>query len=181
MAVLMIRLAPVWRYFITGAALAVLFGLICRGIGILLHPLTRWKFFTGTLTAAEPDAAQTVLTVSFADSNRMQQTVSFPAEIPDSAELQPGTPVRFAVLRTLYEAGTLPRDASEAGASAGKILLPDACRKLLPRNSSFRRLRQRAAASIQADPSGDNHDPAHDRLPYGSGGTERQYGVIICC
>ena len=131
MAVLMIRLAPVWRYFITGAALAVLFGLICRGIGILLHPLTRWKFFTGTLTAAEPDAAQTVLTVSFADSNRMQQTVSFPAEIPDSAELQPGTPVRFAVLRTLYEAGTLPRDASEAGASAGKILLPDACRKLL--------------------------------------------------
>ena len=133
MAFLMFRSGPLERYLLTGTALAVLLGLICRGIGKLMQPFSRWKYFTGTLKSAVQTASGTVLTLVFTDSRRLQHTVSFPVQMQDSADKHPGSQMRIAVLCTLYEAGTLPHDPENAADAAGKILPADICRKQLRR------------------------------------------------
>ncbi len=127
---LMLRLGKM-RYLITGAAIALLFGLICRGISRVLHPLTVWQRFTGTLTAAERRENDTVLTVTFTDSRRLQHTAAFPAVLPAHQKLQDGTAIRFAMQRTLFESGSYPQHAADASDAAGKILLADAWKRLI--------------------------------------------------
>lgn len=131
MAFLMFRPGPFGRYLLTGAALALLLGLICRGIGKLMQPFSRWKYFSGILKSVVQNASGTVLTVEFTDSRRMQHTVSFPVQMQDHTDYQPESQMRIAVLRTLYEAGTLPQKPADAADAAGKILPAAICRKHL--------------------------------------------------
>ena len=133
LAFLIFRLGPFGRYLLTGTALAVLLGLICRGIGKLMQPFSRWKYFTVKLKSAVQTASGTVLTVEFTDSRRMQHTVSFPVQTQDSADIHPGSQMRIAVLCTLYEAGTLPHNPENAADAEGKILPANICRKQLRR------------------------------------------------
>ena len=126
----MLRLGK-WRYLITGAALALLFGLLCRGLSRILRPLTRWQRFSGTLLAAERQDTQALLTVAFTDSRRVRHTVAFPAALPAERMPQPGTPIRFAMDCALFVSGSYPQDAASAAEAQGKILLSDACRRLL--------------------------------------------------
>ena len=117
----MIRLGTM-RYLITGASIALLFGAVCRGIGRLMQPLTLWQCFTGTLTAAERRRHDTVLTVTFTDSRRMQHTAVFPAVLPEASVLHAGMQIRFAMQRALFESGAYPQDAVHASDAAGRIL-----------------------------------------------------------
>ena len=133
MAFLMFRPDPFGRYLLTGAALALLLGLICRGIGKLMQPFSRWKYFTGTLESAVQTASGTVLTVVFTDSRRLRHTVSFPVQMQDHTDYRPGSQMRIAVLHALYEAGTLPQKPADAADAEGKILPADICRKQLRR------------------------------------------------
>ena len=129
---LMLRLGKM-RYLITGAAIALLFGLVCRGLGRILHPLTVWQRFTGTLTAAERREHDTVLIVTFADSRRLQHTAAFPAVLPTDQTMQAGMNIRFAMQRTVFEAGSYPQNAADASDAAGIILLANAYQKMLRR------------------------------------------------
>lgn len=125
------RIAPELRYLISGTALAVLAGLLIRGIDRLLQPLTVWKHFSGTITAAEHRSTDTILTVSFTDSSRIQHTVVFPAVLPDHQSLKADSPLHFVMLRTMFESGNAPHDAAHASDAEGKILTVSAYRRLI--------------------------------------------------
>lgn len=127
------QLAPMLRYLITGTALAILFGLIFRGIGRVLHPFTVWKQFSGTVIAAERQNTVMLLTVSYQDSHRIQHTAVFPTALSDSHCPKPETPIRFVIARAYWEAGNLPTNAASAAEAAGNILLYPVYRSLLLR------------------------------------------------
>lgn len=129
LAVLLI--APKLRYLISGAAIALLLGLFCRGIDRLFRPLSLWKRFSGTVTAAERRSTGTLLTVSFADRRRMQHTAVFSADADDAPEI--GSPLRFVMERTMFESGNIPDSAEHAHEAAGKILTYPVYRRLLLR------------------------------------------------
>lgn len=116
-----------WRYFLTGSALALLFALIVRGIGSVLHPLTEWQSFRGTLKDITMRNGQKILTVAFTDSRRLQHTVCFSA----GSDAQAGDEIPFAMQRSLFLSGSYPQQPEQAAESEDKILLHDAyCRNL---------------------------------------------------
>lgn len=131
----MLRLGKL-RYLITGAALALLFGLICRGLSSIFRPLSLWQRFRGTLLTAVQQNSQTILTVSFTDSRRMQHTTAFPAQTDRPP--QPGEAVRFAMDRALFISGSYPQNASDAAEAEGKILLHAPYRRRLAKEIAQR-------------------------------------------
>lgn len=139
-AVLKLRLAalqpaPMLRYLITGTALAILLGLICRGISKLLQPLTNWKHFSGTVIAAERQNTHMILTVSYTDSRCMQHIIVFPVTLAEYHHLKSEMPLPFVIDRVYFEAGNVPTDAAHAAEAEGNILLYQTYRRLLLRQT----------------------------------------------
>ena len=122
-----------WRWLITGSALAVLLGLICRAGGRLLAPLQTYRRFDGTCTAVSRAGTQNAVTVSFSDRNRIQHTAVLLTDDAVSA----GMPLRVAVRRSVFASGALPQNAAEA--AAGDVITERAYRRQL-RNILLREL-----------------------------------------
>ena len=116
-----------WRYFITGALLALLFGLCCRAIGRLLSPLGVWRVFSGSVT--ESDGRR--VCAAFTDSHRIPHTAAF--LLPEETALRPGDPLKFAVRAAVFSAGTYPQALHEISDSAQDILPHAAYRAWLRR------------------------------------------------
>lgn len=133
-AMLLVSLGK-WRYFITGTAFAILFGLICRACGKLLEPFGIWRRFSGTCTDAVPQDGRTAVTVTFADSRRVSHTAAFLTEEPFSA----GSDVQIAIKAEVFAAGAYPQTLAQAAEAGGDLITGHAYRRWI-RNTLFREL-----------------------------------------
>ena len=108
-----------WRWFLTGLAFAVLFGLICRAAGTFFARAGQWRQFSGTCTRIAQQNGKTAVAVQFTDANRLTHTAAF---FVSASGIQCGDPVRFAVLTEAFVSGTYPQTLSDAEKSGGTVL-----------------------------------------------------------
>lgn len=130
MATLWILSLGKWRYLITGIALAVLFGMICRAAGKLLSHFSKRICFTGTCTAAAAHEQQTAVAVQFTDGSRLTHTAAFRTSAPEAALLHPGDKAVVAIRTEIFASGEYPETLADARAN-GDILLRSEYRKML--------------------------------------------------
>ena len=130
---LLLRLGK-WRYFLTGLAICVFAGLLCRAAGKLLGLFGVWQRFRGTCTAVHENGA---VTVTFTDRHQIPaQAVLFPAK---EDIVQTGDTVLFAVRTDLFCAGTYPQ-TPEAAAEIPDAILPAAVQRTRTLRAFFRLL-----------------------------------------
>ena len=129
MAVMLLSIGK-WRYFLTGLALAVFLGLLCRAAGRLAEPFSVWRGFRGVCRGTQPRGDLTAVAVDFTDHRQISHTAAFCCAQPDAAELSAGDPVEIAVQRSVFEAGDYPHALADAPAAKGTILLRRAQRRL---------------------------------------------------
>ena len=133
-AIMLIALGK-WRYLITGAAFAVLFGLLCRACGRLLSPLQSRRTFSGTCTAVIPAEGRNAVAVAFSDRRQLRHTAAFLTDEPVKA----GETLRIAIRAEVFAAGAYPKELSRAAEAGEDIVTARAYRKTL-RNILLREL-----------------------------------------
>lgn len=117
-----------WRYFLSGAAFALLFGLVCRASGRLLMPLGVWRCFSGVCTGSEPQNGKNAVAVQFSDSRRVTHTAAF---LTDDEVPAAGEEMRIALRAEVFASGAYPQELRKAAEAGGDIITGRAYRRWL--------------------------------------------------
>ncbi|MBQ3939933.1 MAG: hypothetical protein II723_02360 [Oscillospiraceae bacterium] len=107
------------RWLLTGLALALLLGVVCRAAGRLLSLIGERLVFSAECTAAEPAEGGIVLSVRFSDRAGLSHRAALLTDTPAA----PGDRVKIAVDCRAFRMGSYPQTPPEAAGSRDVLLL----------------------------------------------------------
>lgn len=118
-----------WRYFITGSALVLLFGMLIRVCRRVLSPLGERLVFSGKVIEMQSQDGKNAVVASFSDGRRIRHTAAFLSDEP--AEI--GAEIRFAIRAELFAAGEYPQQLADADKAGSNIVSYRAYKTMLRR------------------------------------------------
>ena len=118
-----------WRYFITGSAIVLLFGMLIRACGRVLSPLGERRVFSGKVIEMQPQDGKNAVVAAFSDDRRIRHTAAFLSDAP--AEI--GAEIRFAIRAELFASGEYPQKLADAEQAGSNIVSYRAHKSMLRR------------------------------------------------